>query len=318
MAIKRNKMLKTNLKLRMFSGFLLLAILFWLLINLSKTYTNEILFNVRYVDLPSDKEIQNTPPSEITASVESTGFNLLKLMVNTNTLDVDISNLAYKNGSMFYYLPNRHLFEISSQLNVGARVDKFKLDTIFIDLGSNVSKRIPVKLNTNIEFKVGYNFTDEFLVMPDSVTILGPESIVDSITELNTQLLELTDVSEDISTTLQLDQNNSSKISLSTSEVTVKAEVDKFTEGTFTLPFKVLNTPEDVSIATFPSEVDVIYQIGLSNFKKITANDFEVYCDFAYSKENGLNYLVPKITTVSGLITNVKIVPDKIEFLIQK
>lgn len=311
-------MLKTNLKLRMFSGFLLLAILFWLLINLSKTYTNEILFNVRYVDLPSDKEIQNTPPSEITASVESTGFNLLKLMVNTKTLDVDISNLAYKNGSMFYYLPNRHLFEISSQLNVGARVDKFKLDTIFIDLGSNVSKRIPVKLNTNIEFKVGYNFTDEFLVMPDSVTILGPESIVDSITELNTQLLELTDVSEDISTTLQLDQNNSSKISLSTSEVTVKAEVDKFTEGTFTLPFKVLNTPEDVSIATFPSEVDVIYQIGLSNFKKITANDFEVYCDFAYSKENGLNYLVPKITTVSGLITNVKIVPDKIEFLIQK
>ncbi len=318
MAIQTNKRIKANLKFRMLLIFLSLSVVFWMLINLSKTYTSDVVFNVKYINLPVDKVIQNEPINQINATITSTGFSLLRYKLRKKNILLNISNLAYKKRGEYYYLPNSHLYELKTQLNVETIIDRIDQDTIFVNLGMNITKKIPIELKADIQYKLGYNLVGEFQISPNFITVIGPEAQLDTISTIKTTLLKLLDVSVDINEEIDLTTPNSTSITLSETKVLLTAKIDKFTEGTLTVPFKVLNVPRNYNITTFPSEVKVVYQVGLSNFNKITVENFEISCDFKQSQENDLNYLIPVLEETSSLVTNVRIVPSKIEFLIEE
>ena len=108
-------------------------------------------------------------------------------------------------------------------------------------------------------------------------------------------------------------------VKLSTDEIQIMGEVDKFTEGKISIPVVIINDPEGVKINPFPKEIQVIYQVALSNFNKINEDSFSVVYDYNQYKNDTLTrYLTPVITQKSDLIYSVKLIPSQIEFLIQK
>jgi YbbR domain-containing protein len=290
---------------------------FWTLIKLSKTYSSEVVFNVDYNNLEASKTLQSEPIKEIKASVVSTGFNLISYKLRNHNLKVDLNSIAHKNGSNYYYLPNNHITALQSQLAIETKVNRILQDTIFISLGVNKTKKVPVELDADFQFKLGYNILGEILVSPNFVTITGPETQLDTIDKFLTKKLKLSEIATEINSKVSLQDSNYKDISFSESEVLVTAKVDKFTEGSVTVPFQILNLPSNYSITTFPDEVEVIYQVALSNFNKITKENLKIVCDFKDSESNGLTYLIPELQTATGLITSVRIVPEKIEFLIE-
>jgi len=318
MAIRSKRRLQTNLKLKIFFIFLSLSIALWLLINLSKTYTSEVVFNVKYTNLPAKKVLQGATVEKVKATVVSTGFSLLRYKIKDKTIVLDVSNLAYKRGSIYYYLTNEHLSEIKSQLSVETKIERIAQDTIFFDLGINISKKVPVVLNADIKFKLGYDLINKIHLYPDSVSVIGPESQVDTIINVKTEKIVITDVAEDINQKAALQLPLETMVALSHSSVDVKAQVEKYTEGSVNISFKVINVPSDYVITTFPSKVKVVYRVGLSNFSKITEDSFEIVCDYNHTKNNGLHYLVPQLKEKPSLITSFKIIPTKIDFLIEK
>ncbi|UCE94148.1 MAG: hypothetical protein JSV73_02385 [Flavobacteriaceae bacterium] len=100
--------------------------------------------------------------------------------------------------------------------------------------------------------------------------------------------------------------------------VIVKGEVDKITDGSYNLPFKIINLPRNVIISTYPKEVKVIYQVALKDYSKIPENAFRVQVDYKKTIDNNLDYFIPELVEKPEIVTNVKIVPNKIEFLIKK
>ncbi|AOW19411.1 CdaR family protein [Urechidicola croceus] len=318
MAKRTSKQLKTDLKLRMFLVFLSLSFVFWMLIKLSKTYTDDVVFNVDYSNYPEGKVIQNNPVNSVRATIQSTGFSLLNYKFKTKKIVFDVNKLAHKSGSTYYYLPNNHLNEYKVQLNEETKIERISNDTIFINLGENKTKKIPVELDASIQFKLGYNLVGEIKIVPDSISITGPEEQLDTIHKIITNKLELLEVSDEINKNVKLKLPDYKKISFSDKAVLLNAQVDKFTEGSVKVPFKIVNLPRNYNITTFPKEVKVIYQVGLSNFNKITEENINVVCDYAQSESNNLNYLIPQLIEKSTLITSVRIEPNKIEFLIEK
>jgi len=315
---RTNKRLKVNFKLKTFLVFLSLSILFWVLTKLSKTYTADVKFDVEYSNLPADRVIQNEPINQVNASIVSTGFNLLTYKIRNHKLKFGLQDLSYKKRNEYYYLPNKHLLELKSQVDVETSIVRIVQDSILLVLGKNKTKKIPVKLDADIQFKLGYNYAGKILVTPEFITIIGPEAQLDTINEIKTNKLILTDVATEVNQKVPLKVSNYNNITFSVSEIGVNIKVDKFTEGSLTVPFKIKNLPQGYSISTFPKEVKVIYQVGLLNFNKITPKSVEVICDYNESKDNGLSYLIPKIKEKPSLITSVKIEPNKIEYLIEK
>ena len=319
-ALKNSSLSITNKrKVKVFSIILVLTSIIWLLIELSKTYTSSVPFNVEYRNVPAGKLLQRKPDSELNIALKAPGFSLLNYKVKTNKISLDLKNLI-KKGSNYYLLPNQQLSYLNSQLPGENVIMSVLSDTIFVELGNNKSKKVPVNPSLDIKFKLGYNLIKNIKIIPDSVLVTGPEKYIDSIKELTTEVFKIDNVYNDIDENLELTlPAKNTNLIVSVKKVNIKGAVDKFTEGRFIMPVVVINEPENVKINAFPKEIEVIYQAGLSNFNKITKSSFLVVCDYEqYKKDTLIKYLTPIIKQKSEFISSMKINPDQIEFLIQK
>ena len=154
------------------------------------------------------------------------------------------------------------------------------------------------------------------LVIPDSVVISGAERSIINIFEINTELITLVNVFE--SEKHQLKLSKIEGVTNSETQVYLELNAEKYTEGSFKLSFDILNRQKGGSLITFPNKVELIFQTNISNYNKVSVEEFEIICDYEYSIKNNLNYLLPIIVKKPDNISFAKIVPERIEYLIQK
>lgn len=316
---KSDLTLQNNRKTKVFIFFLILTSIIWLLIELSKTYTSSAEFKIDYKNLANDKLIQVKPIQKVEVAIKAPGFTLLKRKLKSQKVSLDLSKLS-KRGAAYYILPNAQLSNLNAQLTGEIELIRVLKDTIFIEIGTNTAKKVPVLPDTDIQFKLGYNFIKSLKVNPDSILISGPKKYIDSIKAISTTKLKLNDVYENINTELNLVlPKNSKNVKLSINKVKIAGDVDKFTEGNFKIPVTIINQPEGITVNPFPKEIDVVFQAGLSNFNKINENSFLIVFDFnQYEKDTTTQFLTPIIKQKSEFISSLKINPSHIEFLLQK
>ena len=309
--------LKNNKKLRVFLLFLFLSILFWSLIKLSKEYIAEVEFDLVYSDVPNNKLIQNEPEKKVTLTLRTVGFKLLNYGFKRRTLDYSLSEIGRKSGSMYFSETRSNTNFLQAQLSAETVVLNIEPDTLFFDLGIKKTKKVKIVSRVDFQFKTGFNFVKPFGMNVKEINISGPEKVIDTIYEVYTESVEMKGISESFEQKVKLVSPNEVVV-LSSDEIILTGEVDKITDGFYTIPFEIINLPRNVIISTYPKEVKVVYQVALKDFNKIPENSFRVQCDYKQTEDNNLEYLIPKIIEKPEIIHDVKIVPNKIEFLIKK
>ena len=299
--------------------FLLASTLFWFLTKLSKEYETIVVYNVDYQNLPSSKLFQNNPDKQIALIVKGTGFKLLREEMKGAPLKMNLRNVVSNGGYSYYLLSKSKESQIQNQLDKNSKLIGFEKDTLFFELGFNKRKKIPVISNLDLRFKSGYNVANKVFLVPDSIEVSGPEIQVDKINNINSESLKLMNVVEDVYKEISLVKPKElDKLNYSTEKVQVVAEVEKFTEDSFEVPFKIEGLPVNTRITTYPNTIKVVFQVGLSNYKKIAASDFKVICDYKIPNGQNKHYLVPKLIEKPSLVSSIRLVPDRIEYLIQK
>lgn len=299
--------------------FVVLAFVLWMLAKFSKEYEATIMFDVTYVDLPKNKILQNKPPNVIPIHIKGTGFKLISAKLFGGEIKLSTTNLIGSKKNQYYILLNQQELNIEKQMTSGLSIDYFVKDSVFFDLGYLATKRVPIYVDAQISFMSGYDFVNALRVKPDSVEISGPDGILDTIRQVNTSKIVLNEVHNAIQQNVSLQISNPAiKLTEDVKTVEVKAAIDKFTEGVLEVPFEIDNLPEDIKIDAYPKVVKLSFKVGLSNFNKINQNSFSVRCDYSFSKQNNLAYLIPKLDIKSDLVRDVKIIPGRIDFLIQK
>ena len=302
-----------------FIGFLVASILIWLLITLSKEYVTTIIFPVVYKKLPQDKLLQSTPIKEINLEVKATGFKLIRANFFKKSIELNANNLLKKSNNLYYFLAKNQKQAIQKQLISKIELQEVLPDTIHLDLGSLASKKVPVKPNLDITYHVGYDVLETIKITPDSLLISGPESQVKIIKSIDLTILKLQDVKANFIQKVAIKKpTNSEGVKFDTDFVKISAKVEKFTEGSFKVPFKITNISHNTQLNTLNKTVEIFYIIGLPNFNKIDKNSFVVECDYSVSEQNNLGYLIPKVVRKPSLIKSFRVVPAKIDFLIQK
>jgi len=300
-----------------FISFLVASFLIWFLITFSKEYTTVITYAVDYKNIPQNKLLQETPINNIDITVKASGFKILRSKFKNKKIQLEASKLKRKGHSKFYFLTKSQVTKIQKQLLFGVELKEILQDTIYLNLGVLTSKRVAIKPNLEINYHVGYDLLNEIKISPDSIVISGPEAQVKKIDYLELSELKLNDVKsnflEEVSV---LKLNNNFKYS--TQKITISGNVDKFTEGKLQIPFTTKNLPKNINLTTLSEKVEVIFVVALSNFSKISEASFKVECDYLISEKNNLGYLIPKVILEPVFIKSVKIIPKKIDFLIQK
>ncbi|WP_417801007.1 hypothetical protein [Tenacibaculum sp.] len=297
-----------------FFGFLTASVFFWLLINLSKEYNTTIVYDVEYTQLPQQKTLIATPVKNLSLQLKSSGYNLLVASITHKPIELNIDNALRKSGTNYYFLSKNLIPEVQEQLKSSIELLKIEEDSIPLKIGILSSKKVPLKPNLNISFQLGYDLSKPVTITPDSVLISGDETYVAETEFLNVEHITLENLSKsiDIHSSIIFPENTQLKSSHSTAKISI--DVDKFTEGEIEVPVFVKNAPNGINV--FPKKVKVIYKVGLQNFNEVTPDLFKVECDYLQAKNKEVNYLTPQINDLPEIVTLVRIVPNKIDFLI--
>ncbi len=300
-----------------FTVALLFAMLFWLLIKMSKEYKTVVSFPVEYVNIPQDKLIQKPPLKEVDIQIRASGFRLFGLNLISSKIALDARKLQRKSAVDFYFLMQQQKISIQNQITKKYTIEQFVLDTVYLNLGTLASKKVPVVGDFDLSYKLGYHLMNKIKVTPDSIIVSGPEEQLDTLQSVHLQKLIKEDVFQPIKATLKM-RRLSKEIKFNIDEASVYGEVDRFTEGTLQLPVEIINMPDSISVNTFPTSVNLIFQVGLNNFSNVNSSSFKVVADYQYAINNKLNYFIPKVMYQPDFVTSARIVPAKIEFLIKK
>lgn len=308
-------LLFSSKKVNVFLLFLMLALLFSVLTKLSKDYTKTIVFNIENINIPEDKLIINDSSQVLHITLTTYGFKLIKYYFTQPTILVDFQNL--ENNNTYYFWTEKHGFsDILAQFDPNEKIESINPDTIAFRYDVNYVKKIPVILDSEINFSDGFDITSNFTIEPDSIKVIGPKILTDSISEAVTRKLIMKDVNTDLSISVNLKVPSFSEgIHFSQDKVQISAKVEKFTEGTIAVPITIINIPDGIKIKHYPKEVSVIYYTSLSDFKSISSSSFIVECD--YNELNDIDtYLIPKIVQQPESVKNVRLNEKRVEFIL--
>lgn len=288
-----------------------IALVFWLLVKLSQTYRTQrpVVFEL---DIPQEKALSELPPSDMVAELEGSGWDLLfdyfshrKIML---AFDMhEISRLNLNRGQL------RN--DIAQKLRGNdIKVLEINYDDVLLELENRNSKTVPVIIQKRLAFAPEHHLKTPITLKPDSITLSGPNSLIDSIQYWPTDSLVLKNLKADMTMNIGL-LRPGPEILMSTDKVEATIEVEPFTEKSMFVPLLIKNAPDSLRI--FPDKITVSCKLGLSMYDSVSYRDFTAEADLRGISPNTSNHTVPiLITRYPSFVQNLQYIPKSAKFFI--
>lgn len=310
--------LRKNRRIIVFLICLLIATALWFLNALSKVYTTTISYPVKFTNPPENRFLADKSTTKLDLEIEGQGFTLLRFkLLSYAPLTLDIKELTknIKSNSGSYTITTRNLITtLEEKLNDEVSVTNVSPDVLDIVLDSLATKTVPVLLDIKVDFETQFNLKSQIKTIPNKVKITGPATVLDKISEVKTKVNISAKLNSDVKQ--EIDLIHPEKTTISPEKVNLIIEVEKYTEKELKIPIEILHKPEKARIKLFPSELKLVFTVGLSRFENTKASDFGAYVDYN-SIENNINILNVTLYKKPEFIQGIRIVPEKVEFLVE-
>lgn len=314
--VKNFLLSKRSREFFVFLFFFVIASGFWLLQTLNNDYETEFSIPVRLKGVPNNTVITSEPAPELRIKVKDKGTVLLNYMLGKSfyPITLDFSDYKGTNNNVRIYA-SQFEKKVLSQLNVSTRLISMKPDTLEYIYSTGASKLIPVKLLGAVNAGRQYYLSDT-IFKPDSVLVYAPAGILDTITTAYTQQLKLEDISDTLKQQVPLLARKGVKYV--PASVEMMFPVDIYTEKTVEVPLHGVNFPADKVLRAFPSKVQVTFQVGLSRFRQISADDFHINVSYEELLRLGSDKYTVKLKKIPHGVSQVRFNPEQVDFLIEQ
>ena len=290
---------------RAFVIALLVSFFIWVLINLSKTYEKSVGVKVLYENIGEGNLVKSTD-SVIYIKIQGPGFSLLNNELEQLHYSID----TQKHKSQWNWDVNDYQFKTLFPKSIKV------LDVVPKQLNFEVitlaKKKVPVRSQIRVQTKLGYGITNSSLSI-DSLLIYGESSVIDKISEIETDSLSFDNVFESVSGEVLLNNKNYD-VELEQSSVQYTYDIERFTQGTFQLAIQVINVPKEKKVSIFPKQVSVQFQAPLSLFSSYREEGFGVLVD--YNDINNSNTLPIHMEYTPEGVRNAKVLKKSVTYLL--
>lgn len=299
-----------NNKLRTFLFFFTISFLLWFLSGLGKSYQYTLKMPVVYTNLPSQYYKGFLPKDTLKIDIKTSGFQLLKIKLLQPVFKIDIQKtklLDKQKLSTFDFLQ-----QIKNELGQQVRVLKIEPQTLSFKISAVHKKQVPVVPNVTYKLKQGFKNKKQPVIIPDSIWIYGPASVIDTIKQVETLQYDLGIIHKNIHKKLKIKKTD--KVKYNVEEVLFKLQVNEIVESNITLDIQIKDTLKNGKLLLFPNKLLLKYKVLKENYKPFTSNDFKVIVRLDTSE----NYLSPQLTKSPSGTFDFYFEPDKISYLIKK
>ncbi|MEQ8525058.1 CdaR family protein [Gracilimonas sp.] len=274
-------------KVIVFVGAYIMAISLWFIVNLSGSFNITINIPVEPGNVPENMALTEDLPEFVQVSVSGDGWQLLNLYNDPPTVVINIEESEI------------NLFDqVRQRLSYLQEIDVAKVQPLLlsVNMEPKISKKVPVKINTDLNFQSRFGLVGSPTYSPDSITVTGAESRIVDIIEWEVQdTLRLGDIRDDISATLPLEDANGI-VELSENEITFNADVSEFTEGETTVYIRTRGLPRGQNVNYNPSSVTIRFDVPIEQYAEVEKiRPYEVYVPYSKILEDSTGFVTPDI-----------------------
>jgi len=270
----------STIDIKVYAVCVFIAAFIWLLMTLTDNYSEEIEFPITYENFPEGMILVSKPTNFITAQVESQGYEIAKATLsNRESVKIDLSKLRLKRSPYGRYIAaiptSEFRFSIMSQLNVHDVGKQFQPDSIYLVFDSLMTKKLKVKISSNIKYANGYTQYGDVKIIPAYVQAQGPAMQMRKLKYVTTDSILLSNVKEDIAQDIDL-HSIGSMVSLDDKSVNVEIKTEKFSEFAISVPVKVFSNVPGLKVKTFPNIVKVTCTMAFPDYKMLNDSSFQI------------------------------------------
>ena len=298
-----------------FLVFLVISTAAWFLVKLSEDYTTQTSFRLQLTDAPTDQWISSDEQS-VKMSLNVDGFHVLRYKMirePKRVVTIALSDVPYRqeNGDTYSFSSQYVAEKIADRLNISASNITMNDAMIYFNMSPLKSKVVPIALRSDIKTQRQCGLYGIPTLEPASVTIYGPDEIIDTVRSVRTELLSRVNVGESFNASVGLDLLDG-KIHSNTTEVNATFEIDKFTEMDVEVPIKMTDS---LKMRFFPETMTVKCLVAMRDYASITPESFSVAVD-----KQQLKAMQPlldvRLASWPPTVLIISTRPDKVEYLI--
>jgi len=307
-----------NKKLNRYALFFLIAFSFWFLTMLSKTHETTCLVPIDYINHPDDLSSLASPDDFIRVRVKASGISILSFhLFNQRSLilNYDVSNSQpTSNGRDIFWIMNSKRKELADFFGTSTEIMNITPERILVPFINKIKKEVPLILNSDINLKQAFWIEDDIKLTPESVTLYGEQSLLDSVHTVTTDLLKLDNLEQDQLHEIALVIPNGLDCKLKT--VSVEINIEAFIEEVVVREVEIRDLNKGYSMKLFPSNVSVTLRFPKDKFQLFKTDFLRLYVDAS-------EVLDAKLINVQydNLPEGVKVErlsPNRLEFLLIK
>lgn len=264
----------------------MIALSMWLLVNLGRDYNLTLNLPVMHADPPEGQAFITEIPRSANTTVSGEGWKLISIYNNPPQVIVPVDE-----GTI-------NVFEaVQASLSNFPEVSVSKVQPMVVNVNTEekMERRIPVRNDVTIETRRRFNVIGSISLTPDSVTVSGARSLVESLEYWPTEAREIDDVKENLDIEVQL-RRAQRLIHLQTEKVRIKAEVAEFTEGEVRIPVVTRNLPVGRRVSYSPSVLTVRYDVPITQYSEASSViPFQAFVNYSTIVNDTTGYVTPQI-----------------------
>ena len=321
--LKSSRKVTFNKRLLSFFFFLLLSVILWFITTLSKDYNAAISYPVRYIKLPEDKVLVSKMPDKLILTVNAQGYTLLRYKLTSRILpiifDVNsfrLNRIPGRDSSAVYILTSLARNRIARQLSTDIELMEISPDTLIFRFAEVKHKNLPVEAVYEIIFDKQFMQIGPVELDTDSVIAKGPENILDTLQVAYTEKKIFRNANKTLE--FQAELREVDKVTFSQDKIRVRIPVEKFTEASLSIPVKVINTPDNLTLKLFPPEIKLTCRVGLTDYDVTSSRYFVAVVDYLEIKAHKDGKLPVHLLEVPAYVQSVSFYPPEIEYIIEK
>lgn len=304
-----------NRQFLIFLFFLVLSAAFWMFQALEEDYEKEFSIPLRLKNVPENVVVTTDLPNALRVVLKDRGVTLLQYMYGSklSVVVVDFNECANYSGHV-RLLGSDLQKQIAAQLENSTRLISIKPDTVDFYYNYGGHKRVPVRIQGEVNADTRYNISHVRL-KPDSVVVYAISSVLDTITAAYTSPLYLRNLRDTTETDVPFRTVRGAKFVPSKSHITFF--VDQMTEKTVQVPVQWVNFPASKTLRTFPQKVSITFQVGAGMYRRIGPDHFVIVVNYEELMRDTTGRCRLQLKTIPAGASHVRIVPNQVDFLIE-
>ena len=301
-------------RFQFFLFFVLLSFTFWISTKLSNTYTVDQSFSINWINVP-EGIILHSNNKEINASITASGIDILIYRLINKSLNISLEQGKFESRIGGVSIENQQ-FSIQNQFFGNTKLNFVSTKSLDFNFSILDNKVIAVIPNIQINLRAGYLSDAPIKIVPDSILVRGPKSILDTLGSIKTKYIEVEDVYESLSKKISLQLIP--EIQLSESSANIKLSVSRYSEKEFTLGIGLINIPKGIRVKLFPPKAKIRATLPLSVLRTVKASDFKLVVDYNDIEKKDIEKLQLIMIQQPPSIKKIIFDPQRVNYLIRR